>query len=166
MAVLDDALTILENCPENCDRSCYRCLRSYKNKFEHALLDRQIGASLLRFTLGHGLPTLAPERLESSTTLLFQDISRQGISAFAVSRDVTIVVPGLGEVHAPILIAKSDGTRCVVALSGPLTPEEPADSRLRELKELAVGTQLELVDELVVRRNLPRATSSLLDRLR
>src|SRR5205085_5420050 len=35
LAVFEDALQILQHCPANCDRSCYRCLRSYKNKFEH-----------------------------------------------------------------------------------------------------------------------------------
>ena len=34
LAVFEEALRILEACPERCDRSCYRCWRSYKNKFE------------------------------------------------------------------------------------------------------------------------------------
>src|ERR1035438_2571587 len=29
------ALQLVKTCPENCDASCYRCLRSFKNKFEH-----------------------------------------------------------------------------------------------------------------------------------
>src|SRR5205814_614419 len=73
LSVFEDALKILEDCPDNCDRSCYRCLRSYKNKFEHDLLDRHLGASLLRFALTGTPPTLNPQRLKSSTDLLFQD---------------------------------------------------------------------------------------------
>ena len=49
LIVFEDALRILENCPENCDRSCYRCLRGYRNKFEHDLLDRHLGSTLLQF---------------------------------------------------------------------------------------------------------------------
>ena len=32
--IFDAALAILEDCPDSCDSSCYRCLRSYKNKLE------------------------------------------------------------------------------------------------------------------------------------
>jgi hypothetical protein len=35
-----EALSLMKTCPEDCDASCYRCLRSFKNKFEHSLLDR------------------------------------------------------------------------------------------------------------------------------
>ncbi|MCA9694663.1 MAG: DEAD/DEAH box helicase, partial [Myxococcales bacterium] len=65
LAVFEDALRILEECPKNkdCDRSCYRCLRSYKNKFEHDLLDRHLGASLLRFVLNNAAPTLSADRV-------------------------------------------------------------------------------------------------------
>ena len=51
LEVLQKALAILEGCPDKCDRSCYRCLRSYKNKFEHDLLDRKVGAVLLNYLL-------------------------------------------------------------------------------------------------------------------
>src|SRR5260370_9537956 len=34
LAVFAEPLRILEQCPANCDRSCYRSLRSYTNKFE------------------------------------------------------------------------------------------------------------------------------------
>ena len=39
-------LQLMNACPEDCDASCYRCLRSFKNKFEHILLDRYVGAEL------------------------------------------------------------------------------------------------------------------------
>ena len=70
--VFEDALLILTKCPENCDRSCYRCLRSYKNKFEHDLLDRHLGASLLRYLLYGNYPSLDSARLNSSTDILFE----------------------------------------------------------------------------------------------
>ena len=45
------ALDLMETCPENCNASCYRCLRSFKNKFEHTLLDRHVGTALLKYLL-------------------------------------------------------------------------------------------------------------------
>jgi hypothetical protein len=35
--LFEKALALLKKCPEGCDASCYRCLRSFKNKFEHGL---------------------------------------------------------------------------------------------------------------------------------
>src|ERR1700728_1326514 len=45
------ALKIMEDCPEHCDTSCYRCLRSFRNRLDHAVLDRFVGAQLLRHVL-------------------------------------------------------------------------------------------------------------------
>jgi hypothetical protein len=165
LSVFEDALALLENCPDNCDRSCYRCLRSYKNKFEHDLLDRHIGASLLRFALKGTSPTLDGERLKCSTDQLFEDISRQGIDGLTLERDRTVSAPGLADVVAPILARKRDGMQFVIGLHNPLTPDEPADAALRDLKEFSPMYPVILIDELVVRRNLPSATASLLSRL-
>lgn len=164
LPVFERALAILESCPENCDRSCYRCLRSYKNKFEHDLLDRHLGGSLLRFLLTGAAPTLQTNRMERSTDLLFEDLQRQGLAGITLERNKEIIVPGLGNVVAPILVTNRDSSEIVVALHGPLTPDYPSTEPLRELKEYALGTPLVLVDELVVRRNLPSATSAILER--
>jgi len=166
IVVFHDALQILENCPDGCDRSCYRCLRSYKNKFEHDLLDRYLGASLLRFVLTGAEPTLDAARLERSTDLLFQDLERHGVEGLQLERKAVVQVPGLTEVVAPILASNGAGNRFVIGLHGPLTPDEPSDVALRELKEFSRKPAVILIDELVVRRNLPRATDDLLDRLR
>ena len=44
--LLGNALLRLESC--NCSSSCYSCLRSYKNKWDHKYLDRILGISFLR----------------------------------------------------------------------------------------------------------------------
>ncbi|RJX20735.1 MAG: DEAD/DEAH box helicase [Desulforudis sp.] len=165
LVVFEDALQILEDCPENCDRSCYRCLRSYKNKFEHDLLDRYVGASLLRFLLRETAPTLDAARLERSTDLLFQDLERQGLDGLCLERDKLLSIPGLGNIVAPILASTGPGKNFVIGLHGPLTPDDPSDPGLRDLKEFSVTTPVILVDELVVRRNLPSATATLLERI-
>jgi ATP-dependent helicase YprA (DUF1998 family) len=165
LGVFEDALALLENCPDNCDRSCYRCLRSYKNKFEHDLLDRHLGASLLRFVLQDTPPTLNEDRLTRSTNLLFEDLLRHGIDGITVGRSETMSAPGLGEVVAPIAITKHDGTHLVVGLHNPLTPDDPADSGLRDLKEFSPALPVVIIDELLVRRNLPTATAKLIKRI-
>ncbi len=162
VSVFEDALSILEMCPANCDRSCYRCLRSYKNKFEHDLLDRQVGASLLRFLIHGTHPTLDSGRLASSTDLLYEDLQRNDVRGVIIRRDVTINIPGIGDVTVPIHIERSSGESFIVGLHGPLTPDDPPDPQLRDVKEFSPSNTVLLVDEIVVRRNLPAATSRLI----
>ena len=162
LEVFRTALDILDHCPESCDRSCYRCLRSYKNKFEHDLLDRQVGASLLRFLIDGTYPSLDSGRLNVSTNLLYEDLARQRIENVTFERNQVVMVPGLGEVTAPIHARRNDGSTFVIGLHSPLTPDDPPDEGLRNLKEFCPSVQVLLCDELVVRRNLPRATSDLI----
>ncbi len=165
-SVFKRALAILEGCPEGCDRSCYRCLRSYKNKFEHDLLDRQVGASLLRYALTGSSAVLDPARLAASTDLLFEDVARQDIDGLKVSRNHRLEPPGLEPVKAPIHIRRSDGVEFVAGLHSPLTPDDPPDDALRALKEFCPSVPVLLFDEILVRRNLPSATSRLIDLVR
>ncbi len=165
LAVFEDALKILQSCPANCDRSCYRCLRSYKNKFEHDLLDRHVGASLLRFILHNEVPAVSADRLDRSTELLFNDLERQGVEGLTLARNAPVSVPGLPKVVAPILATTAAGRRLVIGLHGPLTPDTLDNDGLTQLKEFSLTLSVQPVDELVVRRNLPSATASLLSQL-
>lgn len=165
LPVFEDALKILEDCPDGCDRSCYRCIRSYKNKFEHDLLDRHLGASLLRFVLHDEAPTLSATRIERATDLLFEDLNRQGIEALSIERDKKVSVPGLGDVVLPILVTDSKGAQFAIGLHGPLTPGEPTNPDLKDLKEYATSLTVHLEDEMIVRRNLPFATNRLIQKI-
>ena len=148
-----------------CDRSCYRCLRSYKNKFEHDLLDRYIGASLLRFLIHGSYPELDSERLITSTNLLFEDLDRQNLADITIERNRILSLPGLGNIIAPIYAKRRDGSEFVIGLHGPLTPDDPPDDGLRDLKEFCPSIPVLLCDEIVVRRNLPRATSDIISQI-
>jgi ATP-dependent helicase YprA (DUF1998 family) len=165
LKIFEMALEILEQCPGNCDRSCYRCLRSYKNKFEHDLLDRHVAASLLRCVLNGVAPTLDRERLELSTKQLYEDLQRQGVEGLILKRGHKVPLPGGSECEAPIFATNARGQSFVIGIHGPLTPDEPPNEELRELKEYSTEFPVILEDELVVRRNLPSATSNLLKRL-
>lgn len=163
--LFEKALEILESCPEDCDRSCYRCLRSYKNKFQHDHLDRHVGASLLRYALSGAEPTVDSKRLERSTDLLFHDLERQGISGLTVRRNRRIVLEGFPPVTAPISVERQDGLKFLVALHGPLTPDLAPNAAIADLAEYSTALTVLLEDEIVVRRNLPAATRHLLERL-
>ena len=161
LAVFKEALQILEKCPEGCDLSCYCCLRSYRNKFENDLLDRHIGASLLRSLIYGSAPTFDPDRLKSSTKLLFNDLRRKGLVGVTIEHNHDITLPGFKKITAPIYVKRADGNEFIIALHGPLTPDYPPDRTLREIKKLP-HSPLVLLNELEVRRNLPNATSTLL----
>jgi ATP-dependent helicase YprA (DUF1998 family) len=165
LAVFEDALQVLEVCPDNCDRSCYRCLRSYKNKFEHDVLDRHLGASLLRFLIHGSYPTLDSGRLEASTTMLYEDLRRQNLDGVTIERSYSMTIPGFGQVTAPIYVKRATGPEFIIGLHGPLTPDDPSEPVLRELKEFCPSVPVLLCDELVVRRNLPAATSGLIEQV-
>ena len=116
--LLEKALLVLKACPEACDASCYRCLRSYKNKFDHSLLDRHVGAELLEYLVTSRRPSFNAERLHRSTVLLYHDLLRQGLAdvEFALGTKLDGESAGL---IAPILATTSTGNRSIIALSGP-----------------------------------------------
>jgi len=152
------ALRLVKTCPEKCDASCYRCLRSFKNKFEHSLLDRHVGAELLEYLLTSALPEFDAQRLKNSTALLYSDLLRQGDGGVDFEASIKVTVAGAGDVKVPILAVKKDGKRFAIALSGPLTTDHPAEPSIRELREKTSDIQVIVVNELLVRGNLPTAT--------
>lgn len=154
------ALHLLKTCPEDCDGSCYRCLRSFKNKFEHRLLDRHVGAELLEYLLTGQNPGFSAERLKRSTALLLNDLLRrdEGLATFEAGLKITY---GNGKsVTAPIL-AECKGRKFVIALSGPLTTGHPADPAIAEFRDSGTDYQVIVENELVIRGNLPTATRTI-----
>ncbi|KMP10707.1 DEAD/DEAH box helicase [Candidatus Nitromaritima sp. SCGC AAA799-C22] len=162
--VFQSALKILQNCPGDCDRSCYRCLRSFKNKFEHQLLDRHIAANLLNYLLMGEMPNFDSERINQSTKILYQDLLRMAGDNLNIQEQATIAISGLGNFEVPILVEKPSQEQFVVYLHGPLTVDYPPNEEIRTLQEYSSLTVLP-VDELLVRENLPQATSQLLQEL-
>ena len=160
--LFERALELLIRCPEGCDRSCYRCLRSYKNKFEHDLLDRHLGATLLRYMLNGGDLVVDRARLSAMTDLLFEDLGRHNRADLEIVRNANLQTPEFGDVTAPILVRRDSGAVSIVDVHGALTPNFAATDELRELSEYSL-TPVHLVDETLVRRNLPTATRRVLD---
>ena len=140
------ALEIMEQCPAHCDASCYRCLRGFRNRLDHNLLDRKLGAQVLRQVVTGVTPPYSPERAQASVELLAADLLHQ----FSDSHDV-VISPG-SATQAPIsLIQKSTGKVTLVDLHSPVAPTVPL-----------YATQIDLavlIDELVVRKNLGEAVA-------
>ena len=158
------AHSLLEACPENCDSSCYRCLRSFKNKIEHSLLDRHIGAQLLKYLITGKLTEFSRDRLRSSTALLYNDLCRQACPNVRFSMNAPVSAASGATLTAPTLAERADGQQVVIALSAPLTPGHPADP----LVAAALADQIIPVvveNELIVRANLPAATRNVIHRL-
>ena len=159
------ALRLVKTCPENCDTSCYRCLRSFKNKFEHGLLDRHVAAELLEYLLTGTLPEFDPERLKNSTDLLYRDLLRQDDGSIDFKAKVRVSIADARDTEIPILAVTKSGKRFAIALSGPLTVDHPAEASIRELREKTSEIQFIVVNELLVRGNLPAATREVRQRM-
>jgi hypothetical protein len=164
LALFQLALYLMKTCPENCDSSCYRCLRGFKNKFEHSLLDRHVGAELLEYLLNGERPEFSPERLRTSTALLYHDLRRQSPDGAKFGLNVAVASDG-ATLTAPILAETVRGEKFIVALSGPLTADHPADAAIAEYRTNGGSIPVIVENELVVRGNLPAATRSVLEKI-
>ncbi|WGW13229.1 DUF1998 domain-containing protein [Saxibacter everestensis] len=160
--IFDLALERLETCPADCEESCYRCLRSFRNRFEHTHLDRHVGASLLRYLLYGTLPTLAPERLERSADRLYEDLERSGVEGVHFERNAIVDVTGIGSVPVPILATKESGARALIGVHGPLTPDVAPTAELHRISQ-DTFERVKLVDDLIIARSLPNASREVLE---
>jgi hypothetical protein len=97
--------------------------------------------------------------------MLYADLLRQSDGTVQFQKDVNISLSKIGPIEVPILAVRNDGTQYAIALSGPLTNDFPADSLMTELQTQPISAQLVLVNELLVRGNLPAATREVQQRL-
>ncbi len=163
--LFERALLLMKACPEGCDASCYRCLRSYKNKFEHGLLDRHVGAELLEYLVTGRQPQFSSERLRSSTTLLYHDLQRQALEGVEFELEAPIN-NGKESLTAPILAKTITGQEFIITLSGPLTINHPADSAITRYRDSGGSIVVIVANELIVRANLPAATKRIRQEIR
>jgi len=161
--LFEETLRILETCRAQCDGSCYRCIRSFRNKIEHRYLDRKLGGQFLRHALYGAYPVYPQDRVQVSTDILFEDFVRQ-FPDFVIERAAQ---RQLGEVNisVPIMMTRrTGGPENWIALASPIAPTVPADAVLRS--STGQRSNLICVDDLLVRRNLPRAVQVVRDSLR
>lgn len=160
ISIFRKALERLENCPADCDASCYRCLRSFRNRFEHGLLDRKVGAALLKYVLDGTVPTLDDVRVGQSIDKLLADLQSRDIDGIEFFKNEPVTIAGLGTVTAPLL-ARGKGRDRIFYIQSPLTRDQPPTQGLWDAKELG-GVPVYPVDDMVVMRNLPVASQQVL----
>jgi hypothetical protein len=157
--LFEEALRILEECPAGCDSSCYRCLRSFRNKIEHRLLDRKLGGQFLRHALYGGYQPYPGDRLRSSTAILYYDLLRQ-FPDFAIEQNVQRQIGGRDLMIPIVMTSWAGGRETWIALHSPIAPGVPAEDDLRAAPA-PNGVRLVCIDDLLVRRNLPAAIRTL-----
>jgi ATP-dependent helicase YprA (DUF1998 family) len=138
--LFDTALKRLESC--DCTHSCYQCLRSFKNKWDHKYLDRKLGAAFIRHIVRGEQPTIDTDDEKRMLHALRVDLQEAGHEAVAI--DGGLRLPGLGN--------------RVVVLGHPMTHGEAGSVRGRALVEQA--GQSVVVDQLLVDRALPAAVKA------
>jgi ATP-dependent helicase YprA (DUF1998 family) len=165
LKLYETALEILDECPDNCDRSCYRCLRSYKNKLDHHNLDRHLGASLLRHLMGIDEDVILPlKRTSNAAEKLIADLIQTENCGATFTLNAAISLTGIGELNVPIL-ATLNGKNIIIGISGPLTPGHTTDPHLTEAANFQAEIPVVLVDEIQITKNLPAATVGILQKL-
>jgi hypothetical protein len=144
--LFETALKILDECPEQCDASCYRCLRSFRNKLDHALLDRYVGAQLLRHVLEGGLPDFAKERAARSLDVLANELERQFGHLYQVIRAYQHAGPS----SAPLILKRNtDGKETLIDIHSPVA---------RTIRVFgSMSPAVVVVDDLRIRRHLGEA---------
>ena len=135
--LFEEALARLESC--DCTHSCYDCLRSYKNKWDHKYLDRTLAAAFIRHVVNGEAPTLGADDEMRLLRALEVDLIESG---HAVER-----------VEGGLCLPELSGR--IVALGHPMTPGEAGSAAGRAL--VGGGGPHVIVDKLLVDRALPAA---------
>lgn len=135
------ALDVLDDC--TCEDSCYQCLRSYKNRFDHAYLDRRLGADLLRACFLGIDPVVPSDWAHASLTRLAEDLADAG-----------------GDfVQHPSGLLNSQSRAIVVG--HPFSRDAPGNPAAEAFAAAAVTHKV--IDILMIDRGLPLATAQALD---
>lgn len=143
--LLTEALRVLEGCSnEECTSSCYQCLRSYKNKWDHGDLDRLLAAAFLRCCVSGDVPRLDERVEESLLKALAAELADADadVDADDLIRDGHLWLPAQGR---------------AVILSHPLRPGLPGSARGDKARASIGGAPAAFVSQLVVERHLPLA---------
>ena len=96
-AVFEDTIHLLEGCPEGATAPATGACAASRTASSTCLLDRHLGASLLRYLVRGEEPTLDRRRIEQAVDRLQADLSRQGLDGLEFLLGETIELPGLGD---------------------------------------------------------------------
>lgn len=156
--IFDLALERMTACPEGtkCDLSCYRCLRTFRNRIDHSALDRHTGRALLNFLLNGDSSGFNDRRLRAASRLLVDDLERQLPAGWAVSNASLKTADLPAGCVAPIEVVDALERRHLVVVRSPL---EDLNSKKSLETKGTPWASIQEVSELEVRKNLPAATN-------
>ncbi|MDN4607167.1 DEAD/DEAH box helicase [Sporosarcina highlanderae] len=60
--IIEKTFDVLNECANNCDSSCYKCLRNYQNQMKHGQLNRMLGLELLTYLVSGHLKVYTSEQ--------------------------------------------------------------------------------------------------------
>jgi ATP-dependent helicase YprA (DUF1998 family) len=150
MALFTTALEILEDCAADCDASCYRCLRKFSNKFEHNLLDRHLGASLLKHFIYGSRPQIAGEEIAEYSQVIAKALQERSDMSITLLHNYPFE-SSIGLVELPLAV-NTPNRLYGVCFSHPLVPEQPIDDKLIDLYEFGLDRNLSLLRPIDARR--------------
>lgn len=87
--ILESSFDIVNNCSENCETACYRCLLEYGNQKYHGLLDRHLAKDLIGYVLAGAQPSINQYDSKNSLNHLIPFINDYSIDLIT-SNDSTI----------------------------------------------------------------------------
>jgi hypothetical protein len=141
--LLERAQYVLDECPDQCERSCYRCLRSYENRVLHDRLDRKLAGDLLRAIVSGAPPTAGD--IEEQERALAPLANFLELAGFPTSQSANYA-----GVRVPLLVRTAWGEKAVGVRSALADPDMVA----HPLDRLPGPSRL-IVSEYEVARNLP-----------
>lgn len=153
-----EALRLMEECPNSgCDSSCYRCLRTFRNRMDHSALDRHAGAALLRAVLDRPTVSFDRARLQVAADLLAQDLRRQVSEGWGVTVTTGKFLDD-GDTHEGVEVNDSSGARHLLIVRNPVVNLQYDTASALPGPWSSVTS----VSELEIRKSLPKATQAAL----
>ncbi len=150
-ALLTQTQNILDHCPEQCERSCYRCLRNYANRILHHHLDRHLAGVLLR-ALASGkapeTPPIAKQAEQLDALCQFLELAG-GIECYRERE--------LQGLRVPLLVKSTHGTYALGAY-----PVQQDRQVVRHPLDTLPNNRVQLFSDYELAHNLPQVAQLLL----
>uniref|UniRef100_UPI0035E41753 DUF1998 domain-containing protein n=1 Tax=Thermogemmatispora sp. TaxID=1968838 RepID=UPI0035E41753 len=138
---------ILEDCPEQCEQSCYRCLRNYGNRLLHHRLDRHLGRRLLK--------AIREQQAPAAFSLEEQERQLVGLAQLLTLQGYRCCQPGWLDSQAVPLLVERSGSGAQLAV-GTYPVEQDYKQTGHPLQGLE--PRLCLVSDYDLRYDLPGAS--------
>ncbi|MDE0280785.1 MAG: DUF1998 domain-containing protein, partial [Gammaproteobacteria bacterium] len=144
--ILQDVLTLLEECPSKCDQSCQSCLRHFFNQHLRNRLDRSLGAALLGYAMNGEI--ILERDADDQANELRQLKRLLEFDGYKCTNDVDI-----NGIKIPLVVESSE-MRVAVGVQPGLVDPDTADHSLLKLPK-DENMLVRLFNSYILQRNLP-----------